>query len=118
MVVHWPALICAASARRRKFGAPGWAGAWARAIAAHTAETLARSGFRFDLPAGVTSFAGVAEVPELGALIALGVNKAVGDAGLILGISLAAVTGELMAELLTSGRPGLDLAPLDPLRFA
>lgn len=53
-------------------------------------------------------------LPYLGA-VAPGLTVATGHA--MLGISLAAVTGELVAQLARGERPGLDLAPLDPLRF-
>jgi D-amino-acid dehydrogenase len=54
-------------------------------------------------------------LPYLGRL-APGLTVATGHA--MLGISLAAVTGELVAQLVRGERPGMDLAPLDPLRFA
>jgi D-amino-acid dehydrogenase len=44
-------------------------------------------------------------------------NLAVATGHGMLGISLAAVTGELMGDLLRGERPGLDLGPLDPRRF-
>jgi D-amino-acid dehydrogenase len=53
-------------------------------------------------------------LPYLGT-IAPGLTIATGHA--MLGISLAAVTGELVAQLVRGERPALDLALLDPLRF-
>ncbi len=44
-------------------------------------------------------------------------NLAVATGHSMLGISLAAVTGELMADLMRGVKPSLDLAPLDPRRF-
>lgn len=45
-------------------------------------------------------------------------NLAVATGHSMLGISLAAVTGELMADLMQGRRPTPDLGPLNPLRFA
>jgi uncharacterized protein (TIGR03437 family) len=47
-------------------------------------DGVTNSTFRFDLPADVTSFAQITEVPVIGALVALAVNRVAGDAGLVL----------------------------------
>ena len=47
-------------------------------------DGVTNSTFRFDLPVDVTSFAQITEVPVIGSLVALAVNRAAGDAGLIL----------------------------------
>lgn len=47
-------------------------------------DGVTNSTFRFDLPAEVSSFAQITEVPVIGALVALGVKTTPGDAGLIL----------------------------------
>ncbi len=44
-------------------------------------------------------------------------NLSVATGHSMLGISLAAVSGELMADVIRGEKPGLDLAPLDPKRF-
>lgn len=53
-------------------------------------------------------------LPYLGRL---GPNLMVATGHSMLGISLAAVSGELMADLIQGERPALDLTPFDPRRF-
>jgi D-amino-acid dehydrogenase len=36
----------------------------------------------------------------------------------MLGLTLAAITGRLIADLVTNGEPGLDLTPFRPDRYA
>ncbi len=47
-------------------------------------DGVTNSSFRFDLPNSVSSFSGLITVPEIGALLSLAVNRAVGDAGIVL----------------------------------
>ena len=47
-------------------------------------DGVSNSTFRFDLPPDVASFGQITEVPVIGALVALGTNRTLGDAGLVL----------------------------------
>ncbi len=86
------------------------------------AEAWSRYGLRAPLgdPAQAQPWSGLrpCSIDGLPYLGRVAPNLAVATGHSMLGISLAAVTGELMAALLTGARPDLDLGPLDPLRFA
>lgn len=86
------------------------------------AEAWTRYGLRAPLgdPAQAQPWSGLrpCSIDGLPYLGRVAPNLAVATGHSMLGLSLAAVTGELMADLLTDGKPALDLGPLDPRRFA
>ncbi len=91
--------------RRLQALARAWARFGLRAPLGEVASAIPWSGLR---PCSADG------LPYLGRLTP---NLAMATGHAMLGISLAAVTGELMADLMLDGKPRLDLTPLDPRRF-